>query len=81
MLAGCFGETVVRVVVQINPIHAEESYLYLNQLAQDMKTDSELVALPEHCVLNTMQTLFVVSGYDYTSFFYGLGKKKFFQTS
>ena len=44
---------------------------------QALEMDPELAGIPFSTLPQTMQTLYVATGCDYTSFFYGLGKATF----
>ncbi len=65
-------------LVQLSlPSDRELKILNLNLLVDALKRDPSLVHIPEPHIPTTMQTLFVATGCDYTSFFAGIGKAFF----
>lgn len=67
------------VIVQISPINSRElKLLHLNRLLIALSNDPDLanVAIDSHS--KVLQTLFVVSGCDYTSFLVALEKQHFY---
>ena len=68
------------IYVQLNVPHSQtQSYLHLNNLVQALELDPDLANLDASKLANTFQTLFIVSGCDYISYFAGQGKASFFQ--
>ena len=61
-------------ILQLNVPYSEEKDLSLNNLEKALRNDPDLATLPQNEVGNTLQTLFICSGCDYTSYFSGYGK-------
>lgn len=68
------------VYVQLNVPHSQTKlYLHLNNLVRALQLDPDLASLERAQLEKTFQMLFIASGYDYVSYFAGLGKTSFFQ--
>ena len=72
------------IIVQISKISSQElKLLSLKNLTEAIHNDPDMASVPLPTRLDVVQTLFVVTGCDYTSFFSGIGKatflKHFFQ--
>ena len=52
----------------------------LTKLVQAIESDSNLSSIPANERLKAIQLLYIMSGCDYTSFFYGFSKSVFFNT-
>lgn len=67
-----------QVLVQISPINSRElRLLNLTNLVDAMRRDPDLAAINPTILPQVLQTLYVVSGCDYISFFRGIGKATF----
>ena len=65
------------IMVQINPYNSKElKYLHMTSFVTALNNDPDLADVKDN-VLQTIQTIFVASGCDYTSFFNGFGKTFF----
>ena len=63
------------IIMKINPYNSKElRYLHLPSVVTVLKNDPDLATVPEDVI---PQTLYVVTGCDYTSFFSGIGKVTF----
>ena len=66
------------VIVQINPYNSKElSYLHLSSLTTALCNDPDLASIPSQLLPQIFQTIYVVTGCDYISFFSGIGKATF----
>ena len=66
------------IIVQISKMNSMElKLLCLNQLVQALQNDPDLSSIPDSQLNHLIQTLYVVTGCDYISFFSGLGKATF----
>ena len=67
-----------QVIVQISAIISQErQFLHLNHLTLAMRNDPDLATIDATILPQVLQTLFVLTGCDYTSFFSGIGKATF----
>ena len=67
-----------QVIVQISAINSRElQLLHLNHLILAMRNDPDLANVDATILPSVLQTLFVTTGCDYTSFFSGIGKATF----
>ncbi|KAJ8048225.1 hypothetical protein HOLleu_00456 [Holothuria leucospilota] len=67
-------------VVQLSMSIDSNEYLSLSKLVNFLRSDPDLDALAKDQLPTTMQTIYIASGCDYTSFFYGCGKASFLST-
>jgi len=71
------------IYVQVNKLGSNPKYIHLTSLQAALLNDPDLAAIPMAVKLQCLQTLYVVTGCDYTSFIHGSGKvsflKNFFQ--
>ena len=71
------------IYVQLNKLGSNPKYMHLTSLQAALLSDPDLAAIPTAIKLQCLQTLYVVTGCDYTSFMHGFGKvsflKNFFQ--
>ncbi len=65
------------IVIQLSKGHEPLRYLSLNDLIAALSRDPDLSQLPPPIRPQTLQSLYVATGCDYTSFFAGLGKVSF----
>ena len=66
------------VLVQVSPINSKEMKLVnLSALDTALGNDPDLAGLEAVNLAQILQTLFVCTGCDYISFFYGIGKATF----
>ena len=66
------------IIVQISAIGSNElKLLCTKSLVQALSDDPDLAYVPPPTLTSVLQTLFVVSGCDYISFFSGIGKASF----
>ncbi len=71
-------DSSVHVIVQLNTYTSlEYKYLDMDQLSAALTGDPDLAAIPAEARPKFMQSLFVCTGSDFTSFFSGLGKATF----
>ena len=68
------------VLVQLNASLYDKAFVSLNSLCSCLQRDPDLGLLPSNQLPQILQTLYIVSGCDYVSFFVGFGKAKFYQT-
>ena len=67
-----------QVIVQTSAINSQElQLLHLNHLILALRNDPDLAAVNATILPQVLQTLFVSTGCDYTSFFSGVGKATF----
>ena len=67
-----------QIIIQISPTNSKQLCLFHSTaFMQALEMDPELAGIPFSTLPQTMQTLYVATGCDYTSFFYGLGKATF----
>lgn len=65
-------------MIQISAYNSRElCFLHLPALVTALRNDPGLSSIEPALLPQIFQTLFVVTGYDYTSFFSGLGKATF----
>lgn len=67
-------------VVQLSMSIDSNEYLSLSKLVNFLSSDLDLDTLAKDQLPTTMQTIYIASGRDYTSFFYGCGKASFLST-
>ena len=66
------------ILVQVSPMSSREVKLICTEsLNRALSNDPDLATIPQNSHSNVIQTLFVVSGCDYISFFSGIGKATF----
>ena len=66
------------VLVQVSPINSKEmKFVNLSALHAALGNDPDLAGLEAVNLAQILQTLFVCTGCDYISFFYGIGKSTF----
>ena len=58
----------------------DKAFVSFNSLHSCLQRDPDLGLLPPNQLPQILQTLYIVSGCDYVSFFVGFGKAKFYQT-
>ena len=68
------------VIVLLTPVGREMKLLHLNQLVDALESDLDLQCLPTEQIKGIIQVMYVLSGCDFTSFFYGLSKNSFLKT-
>jgi len=66
------------VYVQLNKDGSK--YIHLSSLPEALSDDRELASIPQEKQTQCLQTLYVTTGCDYTSFFHGIGKVAFIKT-
>lgn len=67
--------------VQVNmPHNADTKYIHLNKLINALSLDPDLACIPCNKLTRILQMLYICSGCDYISYFYGYGKSAFFNT-
>ena len=66
------------ILLEINTVGSQQKrILSLSNLKQDLMNDPDLCSLPGELLPQIFQTLYIVTGCDYTSFFSGIGKSTF----
>ena len=66
------------IIVQISEMNSRDlKLLYMNRLIAALASDPDMASIPTSTHPNVLQTLFVVTGCDYISFFNGIGKATF----
>lgn len=66
------------IIIQISSVHSKElQLLQFRNLVTAFRNDPDLANVQPSSVQQVMQTLYVVSGCDYISFFKGIGKATF----
>ena len=68
------------IIVQLNNTCESVRYLSINNLLTALQNDPDLSQLPPCTRPQALQSLYVATGCDYTSFFVGLGKVSFLAT-
>ena len=69
------------IIIQLSKhTHDKARYLDMNNLVTAMENDPDLSQIPPHLRPQVLQTIYVCTGCDYTSFFNGLGKVSFLTT-
>ena len=66
------------IYVQLN--REGSKYMHLSSLPDTECNDRELGTISDSRLLQCLQTLYVITGCDYTSFFHGIGKVAFLKT-
>ena len=67
------------VVLQLSDRLGQQSFIHVNELANCFRNDQDLSQINTDSICTIMQSLFIVSGYDFISFFAGFGKINFFK--
>ena len=67
------------IVIQLSNKFSANKYLNLNNLVSAFKNDYLLADIPRSCLTDFIQFVYITSGTDYTSSFYGHGKVSFFK--
>ena len=62
------------IYVQLNKLGTTPKYIHLSSLQAALLRDPDLAAIPRPIKLQCLQTMYVVTGCDYTSFIHGFGK-------
>ena len=63
------------ISIQISKFNCKElRFMHLTAFLSVTRNDPDLASLPPHQIPQVLQTLFVVTGCDYVSFFSGIGK-------
>lgn len=71
-------QTEKNVIVQLNVYHSKQlSFLHLPRLKHALQNDPDLSTIPPDILPKVIQTLYICTGCDYTSFFRGIGKITF----
>ena len=66
------------IIIQISLYNSKDlRYLHLNSFITVLKSDPDLCAISSNLIPQVIQTIFVVTGCDYVSFFSGIGKATF----
>lgn len=66
------------IILQISPNNSKDlRFLHLSAFITVLKNDPDLSTVPQSQIPQVIQTLFVVTGCDYVSFFSGIGKAAF----
>lgn len=66
------------VIVQVSTYSARElKFLHLSNLVTALKNDTDLARIHYKTLPQVFQTIYVATGYDYTSFFSEIGKATF----
>ena len=68
------------IIVQINQSLYNDKYVSLNNLSHALRNDPDLAPVNIECIEKIMQTIYIVTGCDYISFFKFIGKKSFLDT-
>ena len=69
------------IIIQLNKhTHDKACYLDMNNLIAAMENDPDLSQIPPHLRPQVLQTIYICTGCDYTSFFNGIGKVSFLST-
>ena len=69
------------IIVQLSkPSDKESRFIHMNSLIQALENDPDLSELPPSILPQILQSVYVATGCDYTSFFCGLGKASFLST-
>lgn len=77
VLIGQGGLVRKDAVVQLSMVPDDHEYLSIPYLASCLRTDPDLGLLVKDDLPTVFQALYVASGCDYTSFFFGCGKASF----
>ena len=64
--------------MQINQSLYNDNYVLLNNLSHALRNDPDLAPVNIEWIEKIMQTIYIVTGCDYISFFKFIGKKSFF---
>lgn len=65
------------IFIVLNAVGRELKLLHLNQLINALEADPDLQNVPKSTIKEIIQVLYVVSGCDFTSFFFGVSKQAF----
>ena len=72
--------TDIEIIVRLSTLNSRETkYLHMSALLQCLQNDPELSTIPSQLVPRIIQTLYIASGCDYTSFFSQMGKSTFYK--
>ena len=72
------NSSAMDVIIQLNSYTSmEHRYLHLDALCTALHCDPDLAVVPQAIRPKWLQTLFISTGCDYTSFFAGIGKATF----
>ena len=69
-----------RIYIKTNAVGKPLKYRSMYTLQEALLSDPDLETVPEEERAKTIQTLFALTGCDFTSFFSGIGKASFFNT-
>ena len=69
-----------KIYIKINTVGKPSRYMSMYKLQDALISDPDLSTVPDEKRANTIQSVFVLSGCDFTSFFSGIGKVSFFNT-
>ena len=76
---GMVNVITIDVVIQVNKGASDKKFVHLNPLVQALSNDVDLNPIPTEDRPKVLQSLFVLSGCDFTSSFIGFGKVAFFK--
>ena len=76
---GMVNVLTMDVVIQVNKGASDKKFVHLNALVQALSNDVDLNPIPTENRPKVLQSLFVLSGCDFTSSFVGFGKVAFFK--
>ena len=76
---GIVNVLTMDVVIQVSKGASDKKFVHLNALVQAISTDVDLNPIPTEDRPKVLQSLFALSGCDFTSFFVGFGKVAFFK--
>ena len=76
---GIVNTITTDVVIQISKGATDKKFIHLNNLVTAINEDVDLQHIPQEDRTKVIQSLFVLSGSDFTSYFVGLGKVAFFK--
>ena len=69
------------IIIQLSKhTHDKARYRDMNNLIAGMENDPDLSQIPPHLRPQVLQTIYICTGCDYTSFFNGIGKVSFLST-
>ena len=68
------------VIVQLSSVGRDLQLLHMNHLIEAIHYDPSLSTIPGCDLLGAIQMLYITTGYDFTSFFVGLGKVMFLKS-
>ena len=76
---GMMNALTMDVVIQVSKGASDKKFVHLNVLVQALSNDVDLNPIPTENRPKVLQSLFVLSGCDFTSSFVGFGKVAFFK--